>query len=32
MIERGEEENPGSKVMIEIAKILKLKPSDVFNF
>ncbi len=32
MIERGEKENPGSKVMSEIAKVLKLKPSDVLPF
>ncbi len=32
MIERGEVENPGSKVMTEIAKVLKLKSSDVFPF
>ena len=30
MIERGEIESPGSKVMAEIAKVLKLKSSDVF--
>lgn len=32
MIERGEIENPGSKTMTDIAKILKLKASDVFSF
>jgi len=29
MIERGEVESPGSQVMAKIAKLLKLKPSDV---
>lgn len=32
MIERGEIENPGSKVMTNIAKVLKLKSSDIFPF
>lgn len=32
MIERGEIENPGSKVMSDIAKVLKLKSSEVFPF
>jgi transcriptional regulator with XRE-family HTH domain len=32
MIERGEKTNPGSKIMIKIAKFLKLNPSDVFPF
>ena len=32
MIERGEKKNPGSKVMTEIAKVLKLKASDIFPF
>lgn len=32
MIERGERENPGSKFMTKIAKVLKLKPSDVLPF
>jgi len=32
MIERGEIENPGSKVITKIAKVLKLKSSDVFPF
>lgn len=31
MIERGEEDNPGSRIMINIAKVLNLKPSDVFS-
>lgn len=30
MIETGKRENPGSKVMSGIAKVLKLKPEDVF--
>lgn len=30
MIERGEKDNPGSKVMTEIAKVLKLKSTDIF--
>jgi transcriptional regulator with XRE-family HTH domain len=30
MIERGERDNPGSKVMREIAKVLKLNASDLF--
>ena len=30
MIERGEIENPGSQHLIKIAKVLKLKSSDVF--
>ena len=30
MIERGEKENPGSRVITAIAKVLKLKSSDVF--
>ena len=29
MIERGKRENPGSKILKEIARILKLDPSDV---
>lgn len=32
MIERDEIENPGSKVMTKIAKVLKLKSSDIFPF
>ena len=32
MIERGERENPGSNIMSKIAKMLNLKPSDVFDF
>lgn len=32
MIERGEVENPGSKKMLKIAKVLHLTPSDVFTF
>jgi len=30
MIERGERENPGSRVIRGIAKVLKLKASDLF--
>lgn len=30
MIERGEIESPGTKVMAQIAKVLKLKSSEVF--
>ncbi len=29
MIERGKRENPGSKILKEIARVLKLDPSDV---
>lgn len=32
MIERGEKENPGTKIMKAIAKVLKLQPSDVLMF
>ncbi|MGH7203833.1 MAG: helix-turn-helix transcriptional regulator [Candidatus Levyibacteriota bacterium] len=32
MIERGERENPGSSIMTKIAKVLKLKSSDIFTF
>lgn len=32
MIERGEKENPGSKVVGKLAKILKLKPTDIVKF
>ena len=31
MIETGKRENPGSQVMTGIAKVLKLKLSDVFS-
>ncbi len=32
MIERGEVDNPGSKFMVKIAKILKLELSDILPF
>lgn len=32
MIERGTRKNPGSDVMTKIAKVLKLKSSDIFPF
>ncbi|MCL5675556.1 MAG: helix-turn-helix domain-containing protein [Patescibacteria group bacterium] len=32
MIERGKMENPGAKIVARIAKILKLKLSDIFPF
>lgn len=32
MIERGEIANPSSTVMTKIAKVLKLKSSEVFSF
>lgn len=32
MIERGEKENPGSKIVAKIGKLLKLKSSDLFHF
>jgi putative transcriptional regulator len=32
MIERDQRENPGSQVMAKIAKVLKLKSSDIFPF
>ncbi|MEK7571259.1 MAG: helix-turn-helix transcriptional regulator [Patescibacteria group bacterium] len=30
MLETGKRENPGSKIMTKIAKVLKLSPEDVF--
>lgn len=30
MIETGKRENPGSRIMRDIAKVLKLKPEDLF--
>lgn len=32
MIERGERESPGTKIMTAIAKVLKLQPSDIITF
>jgi len=32
MIERGVVENPGTKNITKIAKVLKLKPSDIFLY